>query len=105
MGRRGVTRAMVALERQPGEKGQPVNQRHDTTRKIRVGRRIGAAAVFYCIGPIPDAGAAASQTVSARDDVGAPASVSFDSIQQALADNVPLLYNQMCIQQTPLPAP
>lgn len=63
----------------------------------------GAAAVFYCIGPIPDAGAAVSQTVSTLDAVGAPASVSFDSVQQALSDNVPLLYNEMCFQQTPLP--
>jgi hypothetical protein len=62
-----------------------------------------SAAVFYCSGPIPDPGAAVSQTVSTLDAVGVLASVSFDSIQQALADNVPLLYNQMCIQQTPLP--
>lgn len=65
----------------------------------------GAAAVFYCVGPPPEAGAVVSLTFSTLNTVGAPADVSFSSLQQGLAAESGPLYNQTCIQQIPLPTP
>jgi hypothetical protein len=65
---------------------------------------LAASAVFYCYGPVPDAGAVVSNTVGILIMVSAPANADFSSVTTAVAGDSGI-YEPPCVQQIPLPTP